>query len=379
MEINTPSLKEVLSKQDININDLLKLCLKAIKLNFSKILIINILILILCNVLYLLKNIEYESKAEVLISQKGPDYSAIGGMGGLLGVNAPQPSFSSDFSPELYEDIVLSDAFLNDLLVENIPINEFGKDSTTLEIYLNNVKPVPYYKSLKFFGKASKVAIANLKVSKNVIQNSNRNSLVDSIITPGMLFSVKVPPIVKIGGNRLGSISNLKSRILVNFEDKICKVSVKMPDGFISAITCQLVLKKLIDYITYQKTHKQQNNIRFLESRYSEAESNYKLAQQRLAGFRDNSLGVIFQSFQAREQFLNNDVSLTFGLFNQIATQLEQAKIELKKETPVFSFFKSINLPDTPASNGYFRNMALYLLLGMFLTAVLVIRTLIKI
>jgi hypothetical protein len=286
-------------------------------------------------------------------------------------------SVSSDFSPELYEDIVLSDAFLSDLLAEKIPLNEYGKDSTTIESYLNNHQPVPYYKSLGFLDVGAGSNVKQVVLNK-VKQGTKSSSVVDSVITPGMLFSVKVPPIVKLGGDRLGSISNLKSRILVNFEEKECKVSVRMPDAFISAITCQLVLKKLIDYITFQKTHKQQNNIKFLESRYEEAESNYKLAQQRLAGFKDNSLGAIFQTFQAREQVLNNDVTLTFGLFNQIATQLEQAKIELKKETPVFSFLKPINIPDGPASNGYLRITAIYILVGMFLSGILVLRTLIK-
>lgn len=378
MEPKTSELKEILSKEEININDLLRLFGKAIKRNLFKIIIINVLLLAICNALYLFTNVEYESKAEVLISQKGPDNNALAGMGGLLGVNIPQVSVSSDFSPEMYEDIVLSDAFLSDLLIEKIPLNELGKDSTTIEAFLNNIQPIPYYKSLKFLG-GGQVSDLKLGVIKKVKININRNSIVDSEITPGMLFSVKVPPVVKLDNNRLGSISNLKSRIVVNFEDKECKVTVRMPNAFISAITCQLVLTKLIDYITFQKTHKQQNNIRFLESRYAEAESNYKQAQQRLAGFKDNSLGAIFQTFQAREQVLNNDATLTFGLFNQIATQLEQAKIELKKETPVFSFLKPINVPEGPASNGYLINSAIYLLAGIVLSAILVIRTVVKV
>lgn len=377
MEPKTSGLKEILSKEEININNLLRLCGRAIKHNLSKIILINVTLLIVCNALYLFTNVEFESKAEVLISQKGPDNNALAGMGGLLGVNIPQMSVSSDFSPELYEDIVLSDAFLSDLLAEKIPLNELGKDSTTIESYLNNHQPVPYYKSLGFLDVG---AGSNMKpvVLNKVTPGTKSSSVVDSVITPGMLFSVKVPPIVKLRNDRLGSISNLKSRIVVNFEEKECKVTVRMPNGFISAITCQLVLKKLIDYITFQKTHKQQNNILFLESRYAEAQLNYKQAQQRLAGFKDNSLGAIFQTFQAREQVLNNDVTLTFGLFNQIATQLEQAKIELKKETPVFSFLKPINIPDGPASNGYLRNTAIYILVGMFLSGILVLRTLIK-
>ncbi len=369
-------LREILSKEEININDLFRLIIRSIRVNLIIILLINIALFAICNAYYLFTDVEYESKAEVLISQKASENSTLAGMGGMLGVNIPQVSVSSDFSPEMYEDIVLSDAFLSDLLAEKVPINVSGKDSTTLEDFLINNIPLPYYKSIKFISGVN-VSIPKSIKKKNYV-NKNRSSLVDSVITPGMLFSVKVPPIVKLGGERLSSISNLKSRILVNFEEKECKVSVRMPDAFISAITCQLVLKKLIDYITFQKTHKQQNNIRFLESRYSEAESNYKLAQQRLAGFKDNSLGAIFQSFQSREQVLNNDVTLTFTLFNQIATQLEQAKIELKKETPVFSFLKPINVPDGPASNGYYRYFALSLTVGIFLSGLLVTRTLIK-
>jgi uncharacterized protein involved in exopolysaccharide biosynthesis len=94
--------------------------------------------------------------------------------------------------------------------------------------------------------------------------------------------------------------------------------------------------------------HKHNVNIEYLEKRLVESELKYKNAQRRFAGYKDNSLGVIFESAQTNNQILSNDMTVAFNLLNQFAVQLEQAKIDQKKETPYFSILEPITIPSEP-------------------------------
>ena len=121
-----------------------------------------------------------------------------------------------------------------------------------------------------------------------------------------------------------------------------------MPTPYLSAVVGKLVLERLLLYTSSMQMYKHNVNIDYLERRLSEAELKYKNAQRRFAGYKDNSLGVIFESAQTNNQILSNDMTVAFNLLNQFAVQLEQAKIDQKKETPYFSILEPIAIPSEP-------------------------------
>ena len=118
-----------------------------------------------------------------------------------------------------------------------------------------------------------------------------------------------------------------------------------MPNAFQSAVVGKAVLENLLRYITAFKTHKQLSQIEFLEKRVIDSEERYKKAQQNFAGYKDITLGIILQSAQTREQILNNELTIAFNIYNQFTVQLEQARVDLKKETPYFSILEPISIP----------------------------------
>jgi uncharacterized protein involved in exopolysaccharide biosynthesis len=151
-----------------------------------------------------------------------------------------------------------------------------------------------------------------------------------------------------------------------------------MEDPFISAVTSKLVLEKLINYITLYKTNKIQTNLIYLEKRYAESEIKYKSAQQNLASFKDRNLGLIFQTTQATEQTLNNELNVAFNIYNQFSVQLEQAKVDLKKETPMFTILEPISIQNTPSEPTLTTLLIKYFLGGIALFVVVLIFQLVK-
>jgi uncharacterized protein involved in exopolysaccharide biosynthesis len=58
--------------------------------------------------------------------------------------------------------------------------------------------------------------------------------------------------------------------------------------------------------------------------------------------------GVIRQSVRIEQERLQNEQSLAFQLFNQVATQLQMSRAKLQEEKPAFTVFEPASVPLSP-------------------------------
>jgi hypothetical protein len=364
------TIRDLLKKDEIPLIELWQVLLAAFKSIYKICIILFIVTLIISYFQYKYTPEEFEGKATVIIEQSSGTTN-INGLTSLLGLSqgANSSSTSGLMGPDMYKDIVQSQAFLSDVVSTKIPIS-IKKDSLTLEEYFVNGEAPGFYQKIKnpslFFNPQ--------KNTKNQIDilTIDSSALIQNQISPNMISDSKIPPIVEIKGTKAMAIGIMKNRIDISFKDKYCTILVRMPDPVLSSVACNLILEKLINYITYYKTSKLRNNISYLEDRYAESELKYKNSLQKSASYKDNSFGIIFQSSQTREQLLSNEVSIAFNIYNQFAVQLEQARIELKKETPLFSILEPITInwsKTTPIFKSILIKNLIYLLLIMFMLA----------
>lgn len=224
------------------------------------------------------------------------------------------------------------------------------------------------------------------KKNNEILANSSNIQLTNSKYTNGQnntdqFFSNEVY-LSELTSEDKKMISILTQRIKFVQEGKKITLSVKMPEPNLSAEATKAVLNLMMKYITKFKSSKQIDNLHFLERSTAEAEIKYKKAQQRLAGFKDNNYNVIFESVQSKEQQLQNEFSLAFSIYNQFVTQLEQARIQLKKETPLFTIVEPVYIPEAVSADP---NKAILsyastgLLFGIFLNFLFGIRIIFRI
>jgi uncharacterized protein involved in exopolysaccharide biosynthesis len=336
------SLRELLKKDEIPLIDLWKVLLNAFKSAYKIIIFLFFATIIVSYVQYKNTPEEFEGKATVIIEQSSAANN-MNGISSFLGLSqGPSLSPASGLmGPDMYKDIVQSQAFLSDVVSAKIPIS-IKKDSLTLEEYFVNGEAPSFYQ--KVINPALFLKTHQDQKKRIDILKKDTGALIQNQISPNMIFDSKIPPIVEIKGTKATAIGIMKNRIDISFKDKFCNIAVRMPDPVLSSVACNLILEKLTNYITYYKTSKLRNNISYLEDRYAESELKYKNALQKSASYKDNSFGIIFQSSQTREQLLNNEVSIAFNIYNQFAVQLEQARIELKKETPLFLIIEPISV-----------------------------------
>lgn len=343
MKNNQITLKELLSKEEIYLIDIFKVIQNVINSNYKWLLVITITTLIGSALRYYTSPVEYESKSVVYIESKSTNASA-SMMKDLL-TGSKTESSDNSISPENYKSIVSSQVFLNELVEIKLPKDFNSKDSINLLSYFNTNS------NKDFFETVSSLLNTNSpkKIGEGKLSNPTRkNGIILNTINRDIVFSNQIPPIVQFSDDRLAAFSEITNRIRIEIKDKTLTVFVKMPTPYLSAVVGKLVLERLLLYTSSMQMHKHNVNIEYLERRLSEAELKYKNSQRRFAGYKDNSLGVIFESAQTNNQILSNDMTVAFNLLNQFAVQLEQAKIDQKKETPYFSILEPIAIPSEP-------------------------------
>jgi hypothetical protein len=336
-------LLNIFSQEEITISDLWV----VLKISLKRSLLISIGILIIFFIYALLdynsREVEYRAEANVRIEGFEKVNSNLQGLSSLFD-NKIQSSEGNILGPEMFGEIINSKAFLNDLVISKIPVNDNGSDSITLESYFYNLPNLSKLEKIKtiFFKSTPK---QYKKKEIDLAYEENNLKIIKDQINPDILFSQTVPPIVSLKGTRADAISAMQNRIEYKFTEGKASVYVKMPEPFLSAVATKLVLEKLIDYVKKYKTKKQTDNLVYVEEKYNEAQLKYKAAQLKYAGYKDASLGVILQSAQSNEQILSNNSTVLFNILNQFALQLEQARFELKKETPMFFILEPISIP----------------------------------
>lgn len=345
----------VISGEDISLQELLK-PLAVLKPKLIKMLVILIVPVIIFGIIgYVAKKTsakEFEAKCVLLTDQAAPipgqannSLAAIAALAGAgSGANA------NNAGSELYQLILSNRPFLIELsekkvyspeLQKNVTLRQYFKKERkedAVAVFLGKLKNWPS----RMFGGSDKEEIDNKSDSSSRIR-----FLSDSL---NASFSNKVY-VSELDIFQQRIIGILGARIKFKQEGKLITLSVKMPEAKVSAEATKIVLNQLVDYIIRFKVGKQLDDVRFLEARTTEAEIKYKESQQRVASFKDNNYNVIFASVQTREKQLENNFLLYSTIYNQLVTQLEQAKIQLKKETPLFSVVEPVYIPAETASD----------------------------
>lgn len=327
--------------------------------------------------------VEYQAKCVMLMTDKG---GAAGGgannpllgLAGLAGgpAVAGGGNAAGDLGAEIYPIILSSKPFLIELANDSFFVKNTNQKITLKEYFRNKgIKENLIVRSKNFIlgipGMIMDIFKSSPKPSTDALIGINQTKP-NAKANTGSTLSTNVD-IIQLSEEDKSAAGLMMGRILLTRLADQITLTVKMPEAWISAQATQMVLDKLIKYVTKYKTGKQLENVNFLEATTAEAEAAYKSNQQKVAGFKDNNYGVVFQSVQSREQLLQNEFTLSFTLYNSLVTQLQQARIQLKKDTPLFTLLEPVYVPDSPSEPNPPKIMLSYLFIGLSIGILLVL------
>ena len=93
------------------------------------------------------------------------------------------------------------------------------------------------------------------------------------------------------------------------------------------------------------KTKSSSELLAYLEKQYTIKNKLLIEAQDNLANFKDRNLNISRNSFSNSQTRLEAELAIATSVFQNVVTQLEQVKLQVAKDTPVFSFLKPVVVP----------------------------------
>ncbi|MEX2410623.1 MAG: hypothetical protein WD607_04505, partial [Candidatus Paceibacterota bacterium] len=157
--------------------------------------------------------------------------------------------------------------------------------------------------------------------------------------------------ILILNSNVRRAISAMRTRVTVEFDQSFINVSARMPDPKAAAELNALLIEQIQDYVINYRSEKARQNLEYVEHQYRDIEERYEEAQRALARFQDENRGQMTALARIEEERLQNERSLTYNLYNNLAQRLEDSRLRLQEETPVFSKLQKPNLPHSPVGS----------------------------
>ena len=269
---------------------------------------------------------EYKSEVTLLVETQ----SKGGGMAGLLqqvtgisGLNIGTAGAEDALSPQIYPDVIKSKPFLLEIMHQKVTESKYDSTITVVQ-YLNNHSRHSFFTMLMDNTFALVGKIFKKKNNQRAKITINFNGL-------------KGGPL-KLTKNE-NDIAKSLSQIIKSKEGEANNeliISVEMQDPYVAAQLADSVVKSLTRYVIDYRTKKAKNDLAFITERRDEALNKYKQAQDNLALYSDRNKNVILASAGVEEKRLQNEYNLAFNIYNTLSQQMEQAKLKVQENTPVF-------------------------------------------
>lgn len=160
-----------------------------------------------------------------------------------------------------------------------------------------------------------------------------------------------------------------KPILLTKDEEKAIKaisqnvgLSVDKKEGYITLTvngseplqTAELAVKAqtlLQSEVTRFRTEKAQYNLDYIQARYDEIKAEAERYQAQLAAVRDRSQSMTTTRSRIEQERLQSKYNVANTIYSEMAKQLEQAKMQVKRDTPVLAVIQPVTVPSKPSNS----------------------------
>lgn len=145
-------------------------------------------------------------------------------------------------------------------------------------------------------------------------------------------------------------VQRLSTMIAVNVDKKTStiKITTQAQNAHVAADLCRTVTRQLQQNVTNYRTDKAKRNQEYYEGLYEDVKAEYYRAQNAYAHYVDGHQGLILLSVKAEQDRLMNEMNLKYQLYNNVASELQNAKAKVQLEAPVFAEIVPPTVPLKP-------------------------------
>lgn len=278
--------------------------------------------------------------------------SSLKGLASLAGIDlSNMEGGSKEISPLIYPKLAQATSFKLELLAEPI-------------MYKDTLVPLETFFTETNKGFSVKKLLGTIKKY--------------TIGLPGLLFSNQKEPtsnantsIIRLTAAQEELIKMLKETISVSPNEKegFLTISAIHEDPLIAAQLTDLVTSKLQEEIIEKRLEKAKHNLLFVQEEYELNNREFQAIQNKLAQFKDRNQNISTARFMSNLQRLEADYSIALNVVQELASQLEQTKIQVNRDTPIFTVIEPVVVPTERSAPKRGLIVSIWLFLGLLLSA----------
>lgn len=346
---------EIIKKDEIDLVELVNVFWTKRKF----ILKIGAISFILGVIIALTSKVEYEASCELLPESSDanvPDFGGLSGLAGLAGVDLSAMSGGGGLSPDLFPEIVSSAPFLDSLI--HTPVY-FEKLDTTIS-------------SKFYFEEVSRPSLTQVLLEYTLgLPGKLKRALKSTEETN----SRKINPYKRYSKDEWELLERFSGRISVSMNDETGIISVvsMMPDPIAAAMITDLVVERLTKALIDYKIGKAKASYEFISEQFENAKTKYETKQTSVARFVNQNKNISNSLIEAEYERLQNELDIAFEVYKGLASQLEQVKIKLEEETPVFTIFEPVRVPEEKSKPRRGLITVGFTIAGMFISLIIIV------
>ena len=300
----------------------------------------------------------YTVSAVVVPQVNSKSNSSLNSLAAMAGLDIGSNMSASELSPLVYPQIVNSVPFRLELV--NTPLHYKGLDEpvSMLTYATEYSKPGVKYYILKYTIGLPGVIMEALSGNKKEeqIMPSTFGDTEDGI-KPVQLTKDEAKMVKAVGEN---------VNLAVDKKEGYLTLSVTGSEPIQTTELGTKALELLQEEITRFRTDKVKSELEYIQARYDEVKKETESLQAALAALTDRSQDMPSSRSKMERERLQTKYNVSNTVYMELAKQLEQAKLQVKKETPVFAILQPITVPTRPA-NSRARTLIVWTFMGFII------------
>jgi LPS O-antigen subunit length determinant protein (WzzB/FepE family) len=285
--------------------------------------------------------------------------SSLGSLAALAGIDLGMQTTASDLSPLVYPEIVNSVPYRLELMHTPLHYKKVDHPISMFDYILGGYDKPSVFAYIKRY----------------------------TIGLPGLIISqfASKPQEIVLPKDGSGSADTTEKPIVITVNEqkmlevfgKIVTLDVNKKEGYLTLIvngtepiqTAELALKaqKLLqDEVTRHRIEKSEKELMYIEARYQEVKKENDMYQEQLAVIKDRTKNVTNSRDEIERDRIQAKYNVSNAIFNEMAKQLEQAKMQVKRDTPAYAIIQPVTIPMKP-SNSRAKTLIVWTFFGFIL------------
>ena len=282
--------------------------------------------------------------------------SQLSSLAALAGVDMGMDLSAKDLSPLVYPQIVNSVPFRRELLYT--PLHYAKADSA--------VSTYTYYKEIAkpSVGAVIKKYTIGLPF---LLLNALRKEKPEIVLpSDGAADEGPKPVVLSKDEEKLMKLIAKSVSLAVDKKEGTLTLTVVGGEPIMTAELALAAQNLLQTEITRFRTEKAQRDLNYIQDRYTESKREAETLQSQLASARDRSQGTVGTSSSLYRERIQARYNVANAVYTDMAKQLEQAKLQVKRDTPVLAVIQPVTVPMKP-SNSRAKTLVIWTFLGFVL------------